>query len=264
MLYERPKLTVGFWDYLQESEEVPAVGIFSLRIGDRKDGDTCSCMQMTLFPWRSSGLARIHPVSEGEKSCWKPRLRECAPILSESSLLLDIGDFEIHSCIPKINRDTAEMPTDVCLGTLEPIDFLQTLLTKDSVLEKLSSQLIDVLQRSVQVRVSNISRTSSESRTNEKTSEDLYSCRSKGYVQSDDGANGFCENFQIQEDKQVHDLHDNLTNTEHESKFGANRSQALNTNSSQMTVKCEHQKANVAILFSGGIDSTIIAALADR
>ncbi|XP_069126175.1 asparagine synthetase domain-containing protein 1-like [Argopecten irradians] len=241
----------------QEFREIPSVGIYCLHFPD-VPGEGCD-LQIHLYQREDSVWpGTLDKVDNGQ--IFNDRLWNGLSDTSPVKFSLDT-ELKFPSRMPKLNKTLPNMDSDLKkladdLGTKpsgsksDPVSSNQTNLEKlmksDEVMNKLADQLIDVLERAVKKRIYNqpyltlgsevkrspCSQCKPHPNTSRKSEDN--SGTGKGHI-TDEESGGGEEEMEESDD---------------------------NTRTSPSTSKQDHAK--VAILFSGGIDSAVITALADR
>lgn len=238
-------------------EEVPSMGMFCLKRTPAAEPPTADTFQLQLFPWQGAvwpGTDNALADATTQSLSQQLNLQSCRYI----DIMLCSEDA-IPSWMPALNKQLPEEPESVreilpdWSDGASPEHILQE-LEKKGELGNVVHQLLDVLERAVRKRVYNLPR---------------------GYAhpQCNDAKAGASYNSTF-----LTSENENTTNdiTAHQREKGevarnnvVNGFSSLNLSHSQgSSVSCDSllsdNPAHVAVLFSGGVDSTVLAALADR
>ncbi|XP_041357179.1 asparagine synthetase domain-containing protein 1-like isoform X2 [Gigantopelta aegis] len=249
----------GPWTFIfwQEFSEVPAIGLFCLQFPPVESSmltGTPECM--TLYPWPgavwpgTSALISLTSVDD---------LIRC--LYSNSTYIKIYMDtsVKISTWMPKLNTELP--PCDWSLPSCDPnitnseesmTEYLQNLIEKYDVLAKAANQLLNLLQSAVKIRSFNLPRRRNHYRVHQAN---IEHCNTDSEL-----ADRLADVFAID------GIKDCKTDNDCNSAQGLiNTEDCENCRSVSNMDHLEGMlQSNVAILFSGGIDSTIIAALADR
>ncbi|XP_045158705.2 asparagine synthetase domain-containing protein 1-like isoform X2 [Mercenaria mercenaria] len=205
-------------------KEIPSVGIFKMTSTQKASGAQHT---ITLFPWKSAVWpGSLDAVQHGP---------ELAVNLYAGEMPAEIVGFEMSSSItvpsqmPALNKclPSADHSVPDLFPDQSYLDYLQKILEADSYLRTLSRQLTGVLLEAVKTRVFNQHIVEPSTVMTARKSPDHLS------KAKDDKS---CTN------EATNDVMENGASCDSHVTFSA----------------------RVAILFSGGIDSTVIAALADK
>lgn len=236
--------------FIQDFVELPSLGIFCLKYDPETTNHGSN--QLTLYPWLNTVWPATGEYIDGDLES------KTADILSHCSCIsLHISSYTPHTFLPSICKDLP--PTNYSLPQTETpdINYLHSLWESNSTLRQEAKRLIDVLGESVCKRVFN---------------------QNKHYLQSENHFNR-CH-------RQYHCFHANVSNLiqgssedtashlqkteDHQNtgisieKLNVHQPLTPETFDSDSVQDIIHGNASVAILFSGGLDATVIAALADR
>lgn len=264
------------WDF----QEVPSVGIYRLTYKNESQG-----YSLTLFPWqRAVWPGTLDPVTKDSLSLLygSKQPPNIEVVLQEEGAVV--------SQMPRLNKTIP--PDDLSLPPvteMSHLQYLQNILKENEFLQALSAQLTRVLQLAVKTRVENQRKTQScmtgkqtltthargctsrsscaESAFPSGAKDHVTSCDSEketagvGAQSCDDNVTLCNSEVVVRADRSCDNDVRSCDSERDSARLGAKESCDNNETS------CDNElvsSARVAILFSGGIDSAVIAALADR
>ncbi|XP_060081138.1 asparagine synthetase domain-containing protein 1-like [Ylistrum balloti] len=251
----------------KEFQEIPSVGIYCLHFSDIQS-EGCD-LNIHLYPREESVWpGTLDKVDNSQ--IFKDRLGSGRSENSPLKFSMDT-DLKFPSPMPKLNKALLNTDSDLEKKVSDDLDhkvsgsnaeliddhqkYIENLIHSNEVIGKLADQLIDVLQRAVKKRIYN--QPGLSLMTDVQNSADCLpdvkrspcsQCKPHPVFSNKTNESG--KNPSTDED----------TSTESISSRGEEECVA----ETKTSVTCEQENAKVAILFSGGIDSAVITALADR
>ncbi|XP_071118217.1 asparagine synthetase domain-containing protein 1-like [Haliotis cracherodii] len=209
-------------------QELPSLGVYCLDLGVSQtgsDGANASYVPvLTVFPWKQGTWPGTMEPVLADNFTQK-----LYPTSTYFDIKLD-SEFHLHSWMPAINKELP--PPGHELTPLENgeqcyQDYIGHILDNSEIMKRAVEQLMEVLLKSVQKRVYNLPRS--------RCVTDILDGSSSAIAEG-------VERMKLSEMREGKG-------------DGQGLDEEANTSSG---------KAKVAILFSGGVDSTVLAALADR